>query len=134
MENKLIDENLTTQENTPPPISQLNGEDIWARTARHIYFGEYDHTKGVDAAVKDIFLTKIGIASRSEYQTIVGSFICGSAWSIILQTYTAFGTFGSAIVFGYGRSAEEVEQYIRYYTMVRGTINRALINSSFTTI
>lgn len=113
-------------ENTPPQL--ISDLDIWKNTANFRFFGSYDYGKGLDNAVKDILQNKIPIASRSEYQTILGSFVCGSAYSIISQTYTSVGTYGSAIVFGYGSEA------IGYYRMNSGVIKKAELKCEFAII
>lgn len=111
----------------PPPTKsarEIDTGDIWEHVARYRFFGSYSVSAGVDAAVKDILKNKVATASKGEYQTVIGSFVCGSAFSIIVQTYTN-DQYNSAIVFGYGSEA------LRYYKTNGGRLYRGLFETTF---
>lgn len=117
-----MDENITLQTNTPPP--QIDGRDVWKNVGKFYHLGSYDSTIGVDAAAKDILQNKLPNSSRGEYQPILGSFICGAAFSGIFQTYPN-RTYGSAVVFGYSMNE------IRYYRMKEGKVYLSILTHDF---
>lgn len=108
----------------PPPPTNISGSETWKNTANFRFFGSYSNGGDVDAAVKDILFNKLPLSSRGYYQPIFGSFVCDSAYSAIIQTYTSRGTYASMIVFGYA------SDHLRYYQLRNGTLYRQYIGTT----
>ena len=126
MENNLIDEKLTTQENTP--TQNISGSDTWANVANFRYFGSYLNGGDVDAAVKDILVNRLPLSQRGAYQPIFASFVCNSVYSMIIQSFTSKGTYSSAIVFSYA------DDDIKFYQLKSGTLYKMSIKATRETI
>lgn len=88
-------------------------------------FGTYPSSTAVNDAVKDILLNKM--PKNISYSTVNGHFVCGSAYSILIQCHSS-GDYGSAILFGYGM------QSVKVYLMKSRVVSVASIDLEFTSV